>query len=400
MFKKLLFTACFFCLTFTFSQNYKLSPDTEISIITVGPGNSLNDAFGHNAIRIQDASGRLDVCFDYGRFDFDAPNFYLNFARGKLNYSIGAVNYYDFIRFYEWQNRTVEEQKLNLNQEQKQKLYEYLVNNYKPENRNYLYDFFYDNCATKIKEVLDIATNNALKYNNPKDFKAETFRTLIQNKLNRNSWGSLGIDVALGSVIDQKATPEEHMFLPSFIHAFFDVATFKSSNEPLVKESNTVYKEKPTPKSGNFFLSPLFVFGIIGVLILFITYKDFKKNQRTKSLDIILFLLTGIIGALIVLLWFATDHKATHQNYNLLWACVLNLLVIKQVFKTRISPWFIKYLKFLVILLCLLTLHWVIGVQIFAIGLIPFLVALFIRYIYLIKYYNQHLLPSEVEQGR
>ncbi|MCF8272820.1 MAG: DUF4105 domain-containing protein [Flavobacteriaceae bacterium] len=388
MLKNLLYTVFLFCLNFAFSQNYKLSPDSEIGILTIGPGNSLNDAFGHNAIRIKDSSSNLDVCFDYGRFDFEAPNFYLNFARGKLNYSIGAVNYYDFIKFYQWQNRTVEEQELNLNQQQKQKLYDYLVNNYKPENRNYLYDFFYDNCATKIKEVLDIATDNAIKYNNPKDFKAQTFRTLIQNKLNRNSWGSLGIDVALGSVIDQKATPKEHMFLPSYIHTFFDVATFKGTNSPLVKERKTVYKENATPKSDYFFLSPLFIFGIIGLLILFITYKDYKSNQRTKSLDIMLFFLTGLIGVFILLLWFATDHKATHQNYNLLWACALNLLVIKQLFKNNVSNRFIKYLKFLVILLSLLTLHWIIGVQVFALGLIPFLIALGIRYVFLIYFFK------------
>jgi hypothetical protein len=393
MFKKLLFAVFFFFINVTFSQNYNLSPDSEISILTIGPGSSLNDAFGHNAIRIKDLNSSLDVCFDYGRFDFEAPNFYLNFARGKLNYSIGAVNYYDFIKFYQWQNRTVEEQELNLNQKQKQNLYEYLVNNYKPENRNYLYDFFYDNCATKIKEVLDIATNHSVKYNNPQDFKAETFRTLIQNKLNRNSWGSLGIDVALGAVIDQKATPEEHMFLPSYIHAFFDIATFKESNTALVKESKIVYKEKPTAKSNNFFLSPLFAFGIIGILILFITYKDFKRNQRTKLLDIILFSLTGIIGIFILLLWFATDHKATHQNYNLLWACTLNLLVIKQLFKNKVSIRFIKYLKFLVILLSLLTFHWIIGVQVFAIGLIPFLIALCIRYVFLIYFFKNKVSP-------
>jgi len=382
-----------FCLNISWAQSYKLSPDSEISILTIGPGNSLNDAFGHNAIRIKDKG--LDVCFDYGRFDFEAPNFYLNFARGKLNYAIGAINYYDFLRFYQWQNRTVEEQGLNLNQTQKQKLYEFLVNNYKPENRNYLYDFFYDNCATKIKEVLDIATNNAIKYNNPKDFKAETFRTLIQNKLNRNSWGSLGIDVALGSVIDQKATPLEHMFLPSYIHAFFETATFKESNTPLVRESKTVYTEKATVNSSNFLVSPLFVFGVMGLLILFMTYRDAKSGKRSRWLDISLFVLTGIIGVCIVLLWFATDHKATHQNYNLLWAFALNLLVIKQLFKTKINPWFLKYLKFLVIMLCLLTLHWIIGVQVFAIGLIPFLIAIFIRYGYLIIYFKKHLLPSE-----
>ena len=390
MFKKLLFVFILLNVTNSFSQTYTLSPETEISVITVGPGNSLNDAFGHNAIRIKDPSSRLDVSFDYGRYDFDAPNFYLNFARGKLNYAIGAANYYDFLKFYKWQKRSVEEQILNLTQEQKQKLYEYLVNNYKPENRNYLYDFFYDNCATKIKDVLNDATNNSIQYNTPKNFTPKTFRTLIQDKLHWNTWGSVGIDIALGSVIDKQATPEEYMFLPSYIHDFFNSAMFKNSNAPLVKESKTIYEQKLTRTPNTFFSSPLFVFGLIGTLILFITYKDFKRSKRSKWLDVTLFSITGIIGIVILLLWFATDHKATHQNYNLLWAFAINILVIKQLFKNKVSPRFIKYLKFLVILLCLLTLHWLIGVQVFALALIPFLVALLIRYLYLIKYFNNN----------
>ncbi len=97
----------------------------------------------------------------------------------------------------------------------------------------------------------------------------------------------------------------------------------------------------------------------------------------------------------ILLLWFATDHKATHQNYNLLWAFVLNILVLGQLLKEKASGWFIKYLKLLVILLCLLTLHWVMGVQVFAIGLIPFLVALIIRYLYLINFYNKQTIDLD-----
>ena len=123
-----------------------------------------------------------------------------------------------------------------------------------------------------------------------------------------------------------------------------------------------------------------------------ITYKDFKHQKQSKWLDIILFSITGIIGVLILLLWFATDHKGTHQNYNLLWACALNIFIIGQLFIKKTSNWFIKYLKFLIILLCLLTLHWIIGVQVFAVGLLPLLIALFIRYLFLIRHlsnYNQ-----------
>lgn len=142
------------------------------------------------------------------------------------------------------------------------------------------------------------------------------------------------------------------------------------------------------PSSPPFFTSPLFVFSIIGLLIIFITYKDSLNKKQSVWLDITLFSFTGIIGIVILLLWFATDHKATHHNYNLLWACVLNILVIGQLLRKKVSVWFIKYLKLLVILLCLLTLHWTIGVQVFAIGLIPFLIALAIRYLYLIRYYS------------
>ncbi len=364
----------------------KLSDNAEISVLTIGPGSSLNDAFGHNAFRIKDNSLGLDFTFNYGVFDFDTPNFYIKFARGKLNYRIERNQYKNFINFYILQNRTVKEQVLNLSQIEKQKLFEYLVNNYKPENQYYLYDFFYDNCATKIKDVTNIALDNKIKFNDPEEFKQETFRQLIHDHVDRNSWGSLGIDIALGSVIDKKATSEEHMFLPSYIFTFFENSTINDSKN-LVKQTTVLYEKVNSSKSGNFLTSPLMVFGVISLLILLITFFDFKKKKCSKWLDVFIFGFTGIIGIIILLLWFATDHSATAQNYNLLWAFAINIFLIPQLFKKTVKKWFIKYLKFLVIMLCLLTLHWIIGVQIFAIGLIPILIAFFIRYLYLIKYY-------------
>ena len=386
--KTLLFLLLFISVEISNGQQITLSNNAEISVLTIGAGESLNDAFGHSAFRIYDPVFGLDVTYGYGEYDFDSPNFYLKFAQGKLNYLISKIDFQRFYQIYSYHlNRTVKEQVLNLNQTEKQKLYNYLVNNYKPENRGYLYEFFFDNCATKIKDVAQISANNTIKFNEPKDFKPKTFRKLIHNNVNRNSWGSLGIDLALGSVIDRKATAEEHMFLPENIHLFFENATV--NNKPLVKESKVLYTRKELAKSNNFFTSPLFVFGILGFIILFITYKDHKNNSRTNWLDVTLFNITGLIGVFILLLWFATDHTGTHQNYNLLWAFVLNVFVIGQLFKKKTSKWFTKYLKFLVILLCLLTLHWIIGVQVYAIGLIPLLIALVIRYIYLIKYFNK-----------
>ena len=384
--KALLFLSLLISSQLIYAQENVLSVQAEISVLTIAPGNSLNDAFGHNAFRIKDRLRSIDVIFDYGRFDFDTPNFYLKFAQGKLNYSIGNSPYSAFFEHYIAQNRTVEEQVLNLNQEEKQSLFDFLINNYKPENRHYLYDFFYDNCATRIKDVIEDSSHDNLMFTNPDDFQPKTFRRLIYEHVDKNSWGSFGIDVALGSVIDKMATSEEHMFLPKYIHYFFENASFIDSEKPLVKQSRVLYKKVEKPTKSSFITSPLMIFSLIGLIILFVTYKDYKKDEWSKWLDVILFVGTGLIGIIILLLWFGTDHSTTANNYNLLWAFPINLFVFGQLLNPIVKKWFIKYLKFLVVMLALLTLHWLMGVQVFAIGLIPLLIAILVRYLFLIKY--------------
>ena len=172
-----------------------------------------------------------------------------------------------------------------------------------------------------------------------------------------------------------------------FAGAFFEVSRI-NGNEDLVKSSKVLYERKTDNSSSGFIFSPLVILGLLSVVILFITYKDFKAQKRSKWLDVTLFSLTGIIGVLLLLLWFGTDHTATWQNYNLLWACPLNILAIRQLLKNDVKNWVKSYLKFLIIMLCLMTLHWLIGVQVFAIALIPLLIALVIRYIYLVKSFN------------
>ena len=195
----------------------------------------------------------------------------------------------------------------------------------------------------------------------------------------------------MGAIIDQEATTEDHMFLPENIFEFFEKATLATTQKPLIKRSHTLYLQKETPKTNPFLTSPLAIFTLLAGIILFITYYDFKNKSQSKWLDITIFAITGIIGILILLLWFATDHKGMQQNYNLLWACVLNILGITQLFLKKVNPWFIKYLKFLILLLLLLSLHWLMGVQVFSTPLIPFLVALGLRYYYLVYYYNKQI---------
>ena len=385
-FKKLI---AFLLVIVSFSVNaqLKLTTESKISILTIGPGTSLNDAFGHSAIRIKDPVYKFDIVFDYGRYDFETENFYLKFAQGKLDYEINQSDFEVFMRYYQYNNRSVKEQLLNLNTEQKTAFYYLLKEAIKPENKSYPYDFFYNNCATKIKDDIETILNNQLAYYPKTTFKQFSFRNLIRSDLNQNSWGSFGIDIALGSKIDQIASVEEHMFLPKYLHQLLENARLKTDDSRLVSISKTLYPSDAITKT-NFFSSPLFILGALTLIMLFITYKDYKNNTRSKWLDMGLFAFTGVVGILLLLLWFATDHQTTAYNYNLLWAFALNILFIPSISKSKLNNRGLSYLKFLVLLMSLMGLHWITGVQSFAIGLIPLLIAIIMRYLFLIHHFK------------
>ena len=385
-FKKLI-TLLLIFISFSGNAQLELTTESKISILTIGPGTSLNDAFGHNAIRIKDPVYKFDIVFDYGRYDFETENFYLKFAQGKLDYQMSQYNFKTFFGYYQYQNRSVKEQVLNLSSEQKTAFYKLLKENIKPENKTYPYDFFYNNCATKIKDGIETTLDYQVVYNPAPNFKQFSFRNLIRSDLNQNSWGSFGIDIALGSKIDQIASVEEHMFLPKYLHQLLENARLKTDDSKLVTASKTLSPSDEITQN-NFFSSPLFILGILALIMLFITYNDYKNNTRSKWLDVSLFAITGCIGVFLLLLWFATDHQTTAYNYNLLWACALNVLFLPSIRKSRLNNRGLSYLKFLVLLLSLMGLHWITGVQSFAIGLIPLLIAISVRYLFLIHHFK------------
>ena len=375
-------------LSLSSSAQIQLTDASEISVLTIGPGHLLNDSFGHSAIRVKDPLYNFDVVFDYGRYNFEAEGFYLNFAQGKLDYMLGRTAFDDFLSFYEYQNRSVQEQQLNLSIEQKTAFYFFLRENNKPENQAYPYDFFYNNCANKITDAIETVLGEQISYNPPSSFEQQTFRNLIRSDLNQNSWGSLGIDVALGSKIDQLASVKEHLFLPKNLYLLLENAEVESKELKLVKKLK-ILTPATLDKTSEGFGSPLVILSLVAFLMLFVTYKDNKNNKRSKWLDVILFATTGSIGLVLLMLWFATDHTATADNYNLLWAFATNLLFIPSILKTRLNNRGIKYIVFLIILLSLMLLHWMTGVQSFAIGLIPILIATGVRYLFLIRHFNK-----------
>ncbi|MCZ4318543.1 DUF4105 domain-containing protein [Aequorivita viscosa] len=376
-----------------------LSETSEISILTIGPGAELYDKFGHSAFRIQDPLNEVDVVFNYGKFDFDTPNFYTKFAQGKLLYELGVSYYQPFYNSYVAQNRWVKEQTLNLNYAEKQAISDFLWNNAKPENKKYKYDFFYDNCATKIRDVVQIVLGDKLEFKEDHIKEVLSFRELIQQNLHANTWGSMGIDIALGAVIDRKAKPIEYQFLPDYVYAGAANAIIhrNGKTENLVKETTVLFNNDPSSPENMFITSPLFILGLIGLLIVFITYRDFKRGTRSRFLDTAIFIFTGLVGVLLLLLWFATDHTATANNYNLLWAFPISLLVVIAISKKQVSIKLKRYILLLVLLLVLLTIHWITGVQVFAIALLPLLIALAIRYIYVMYFISRQPVQASSE---
>lgn len=387
MFHKIAFLSFFILLKISAVAQYMpLSPSAEVSILTIGPGDNLYDKFGHSAFYIQDPERGIEAIYNYGVYDWNVPNFYLKFARGQLLYKLEGVQAQPFLENYKEQNRWIKQQTLNLSYTEKQAVFTFLNNNLKPENRNYKYDFFYDNCATRIRDVLVSVLGKDLQYTDEFITEEKTFRNLIQQNVHWNSWGSLGMDVAIGAVTDIKANSWQYQFLPDYVFKAAATATITNGETiPLVKSTQSLFESSRQPTSPTFITSPLFVFLLLGLLIIGITIRDIKRNKRSRGLDVTIFAISGVIGIFLSLLWFATDHSATASNYNLLWAFPFSILIAVAIGKKQPKAWVRRYVLFLLLLLVLVTMHWFTGVQEFAYGFIPLFIALTVRYFYLLK---------------
>ena len=372
----------FFALwgVFGLSQQLELSALTKISVLTIGPGDELNSKFGHSAIRVQDPTIGMDIVYNYGMFDFSDPNFYTKFTRGKLDYWIDRETYARFVYGYEYEKRWVKEQILHLSATEAKQLYQFLENNYRPENRYYKYDFFFDNCTTRIPDALRAVLGDKIKLAEIDIGNDTTYRDLIHQNLELNSWSNFGIDLALGSVIDKEGTP----FLP--INLFDQLKESNIDEKPFVFKEVELLPEGRTPLANPILMTPIFWLSLLLLLVIGITYMDFKKGTRSRWLDFLLFLCTGIAGTLILFLWFATDHQATKLNYNAFWAVAPNLILAFVLLKKRLPSWLKIYLLVLLCLLVLTLIIWVLKVQIFSPLIVFALIALAIRYLFLTKH--------------
>jgi len=383
---KQLFYLVFLTITLTVhSQSLPLlSKQAEVSLITCGPGSELYAAFGHTAFRVRDPRLGLDRVYNYGTFDFNDPNFYANFAKGDLRYFLSAYDFGRFLRTYHRENRWVTGQVLNLQPTDVQKIFDFLENNAKPENREYFYDYFFNNCSTKPYDV--IVENLGDKLIEPKLFDTETIshRQLIQPYLKNLSWGDFGIDLALGSVIDRTVTPKEHLFLPENVLTYFDKLQIieNGTTKPIVKRKENILLHQKTLQHDTFF-TPLFTFSILALIVVLITFKNYTQQKRSRFLDFSIFFISGLIGVVLLAIWLATNHISAKNNYNTLWAFAPNLIASFFLLKKKAPNWIRSYTLFALIVLLIAILIWIAQIQVFSIATLPLIVLLAVRYFYL-----------------
>lgn len=365
-----LLSLIFIFLTFnSFSQ--KLSDRATLSVITCGPGTELYSTFGHSAFRLKDPETGVDRVYNYGMFDFNTPGFYLKFIQGKLPYMLGAYNFNYFYRSYQREGRWISEQVLNLNHNQVQQLVSFLDNNSLDANKFYKYDFFTDNCATKIRDVLDENLVSPINYNFSYEVTGKTYRMLLHDDLKHKPWAKFGIDLALGSMIDREITAYDYQFLPQYILESLNKATIDGA--ALTQAPRMILLERPNEKTETW-STPTLMFWGIAFFAFLISVNDRRKNALHKSFDSLLFLSSGLAGLVLLFLWFGTDHVPTKWNWNFLWLSPIGLLMLVKAFK---KSNFLSNLWVLGIILSLILD--LAGVQTLPEGGIPMMIALLIR---------------------
>ncbi|RRB16912.1 DUF4105 domain-containing protein [Larkinella knui] len=348
------FTVCIFHSSFAQS----LSPQAKVSLITVAPGPDLYSSFGHNAIWISDPMYGIDRVYNYGAFNFREGNFYVKFLRGTLPYYVSVQPMMNQLYEAQYENRTVKEQILNLSATQRQRLYDLLETNARPENREYRYKFFYDNCATRPRDMLAQACGDSLRFANVVD-STKSYRDWMNQYISNQAWARMGMNLGIGYPADVTASSWQAMYLPDNVYTEADHARLKTANgqeTPLVANSLMLFRAVTVEESNAFLtylLSPDFFFAVLLVLVFLITRRQRRLKKRGFWLDRLLFGFSGFWGWFLVFLWFGTDHGVTTWNPALLFMMPLHMPLIfwvtRQGNPQTIRTYFLLTMVFLVL---------------------------------------------------
>ena len=312
---KLICSISIFCLVLLNSvSGFELTGQSRISILTVDPGQELYTIFGHTAIRVTDESLKIDRIYNFGTFDSSSPFFYVEFLRGNLDYFLSISDYNTFFRNTVGEKRKIDEQILSFTYPERLKIFNDLEKQYQSSARFYRYDFFYDNCATRVRDVI-FSSPSKIKYDTLQ-YCCRTFRELLKPYITRNYWIDLGINIVLGMGADKGARSMDFMFLPDYIRLIL--------HQSSVVEKEQTLLEKPSLKSRKFnftYLSPW-------VILIALLYAFFRIKNRSLIFKAFL-VIFSIIGLILLLITSISVNKTLSGNLNIWWTLPsLALLVV------------------------------------------------------------------------
>ena len=353
------------------------------SLLTCGPGEEIYSLFGHTALRMQQSDSKVDLVFNYGIFNFHTPHFVLRFALGETDYLLGATEYKRFLAQYAWEGRWVKEQPLQLDSASALRLADLLSENYLPENRMYRYNFFFDNCSTRPRDLIEKALQGRVVYAEPMDEPQEqlTFRTLIHRYSEGSPWSRLGMDLCLGSEADRPVSRREAMFVPLLLEQAFaeaHVAGVDGGICSLTKEEQTLL-EASECEQGGAWPTPMTCSLMLLALVAVLTGWEWKRRRWLWGVDALLLTAAGVAGSILAFLVCFSSHPAVSPNWLLLMLHPLHLLAMPWVVWSEIRGRRNGYMQVLSAILIFFILFWSLIPQNIPLSIVPLALCLLLR---------------------
>ncbi|MBR1462613.1 MAG: DUF4105 domain-containing protein [Prevotella sp.] len=335
-------------------DDYLLHADStiHISLLTCQPGQEVYSLYGHTAIHyINDEKG-IDVAINYGMFSFSKPHFVLRFVFGLTDYEMGVQGFQDFCNQYAYFRRGIIEQHLNIPAEDKLLFAEAVERNYLPENREYRYNYFYDNCTTRARDIILGKLKDCIHYK--RSDNGESFRMMIHQFNEEHPWARFGNDMLLGVMADRPTTVSEQQFLPDNLMKDFENATFTNGTEavPVVKETTVVVPDFKQEVKKEFPLRPRECFLILLVITIAVTVIEMYSKKRMWIYDLILMILSGLAGCILFVMIFS-QHPTVRINLQLLLLNPLPLFFIRRLIIRRRNTSPDRLSAFWILLICL-----------------------------------------------
>ena len=347
--------------------------DVEVSLLTCGPGNEAYSLFGHTAIRISQPSRGMDVVVNYGMFSFKQKYFIPRFVLGLTDYQMGITTFDDFKAEYEYEQRWVFEQTLNLTSKEKSALLQAIDQNYKPENVTYRYNFFYNNCTTKARDIIAANIDGKIKYNSATS-EYPSFRELCHSKTSSHRWSQFGNDLLLGIQADLPTNISEQQFLPENLEHDFSNATIGANRKLVSHEEYIIPKDISTSAAPDSLPSPRALAIVIAIIIIGVSLIEYFWSKNLWITDAILMPVIGLTGMILFVMIFS-KHPTVNINFQIL---ILNpialFMAIPMVMKQRkgMLTWWHKTYVFCLFLgiLCGLFQDYAEGIRILALSLL------------------------------